>query len=220
LSKQAKKLAAPSQCKGTIEINLVHPQPGLTLDFDVANETCKMIIDSGAAVTLVQFDLVHKLNIPITPSLTLARSASGHSLDIVGEASIPFRLNGIVMRHNALVLKNIPGGIGLLGLDFLVKFDGVLHVNDRKLSFPHGEVSLLQSSTGGIKVVTTLDTHDDSKGLHLIKKIYDVNSKNLQDLKLNMTENRCKINKVSQDEQKCMHAYDDINIGETNPMLN
>ena len=67
----------------------------------VGDHPAKMLIDTGAAVTLVHKRLIPPTT-PILPTKRRVTGVTGSTLDLVGEAYLKLKINGLETSHNCL----------------------------------------------------------------------------------------------------------------------
>jgi hypothetical protein len=82
---------------------------------------CQLAINTGAAVTLIKEDVIAGL--PITPmsSPLYLRSVSGHDIEVLGTALVPFVIDHNLYTYTCIVCPKELSiiGDGLIGLNFL-----------------------------------------------------------------------------------------------------
>ena len=76
------------------------------------------LVDSGAAISVARYDAVPSFQSILSGiSDTVALSASGHSLDVVGKAVLPITVGSLEFEHEFTVVHNLTVD-ALLGVDF------------------------------------------------------------------------------------------------------
>ena len=93
----------------------------------IHGESINMLLDTGAAMSILKADLIPK-NL-ISGTSIRAVGPSGESIDIVGQATLPVSSGNFTAHHNFLLAKGL-GNKGLLGADF-VKAHKVENINIR-----------------------------------------------------------------------------------------
>jgi hypothetical protein len=102
-----------------------------------------MMVDTGAGVIIFTNDVFRNLNLNISPTATLASGVSGHAIQVIGEAVIPFELGDVAVPHDSIIIATSLGPYhGLLGLDFFAKYAGNVLVTERVAEFPCGRFIL------------------------------------------------------------------------------
>lgn len=94
------------------------------------------LVDSGAAISLVRYDVLPpslRSQVLNTQDATLAVSASGHSLDVLGRVSLPLDLDNVHVTHVFTVVQQLAVD-ALLCIDFLTFADAVVNCKKGCLS--------------------------------------------------------------------------------------
>ena len=78
----------------------------------------EVVLDCGATSNIISYDIVQKLNIPMSKPSQLASTTDKHRLNIVGEVFIKLSYGGLGLSLDALVAKNISDEI-LGGMPFM-----------------------------------------------------------------------------------------------------
>jgi len=95
------------------------------------------LVDTGSISSLISLSLAQKLKLFVVknegemPSLI---TANGQALQIVGEVSVNFQLNGLIIPQDLLVVQNLFPTL-LLGSDFLRRHNAVINYNDNTVRF-------------------------------------------------------------------------------------
>jgi hypothetical protein len=138
---------------------MVSPEPGLILDVNVGHETWTMMVDTGAGVTIFTNDVFRKLNLDISPTATSATGVSGHAVQVICEAVIPFQLRDVAVPHDSIIIATSLGpSHGLLGLDFFTKYAGNVLVTERVAEFPFGRFILRRNGEGKVPRINIVKT--------------------------------------------------------------
>ena len=113
----------------------------------VGERDVKMLIDTGAAVTLVHRKvLIGKgMSLKLKPVLTPVITASGEQLTIDGQGTAVFTLGRSVVEQDVLVMGEIAEDC-LLGADFLLKHKGVIELDKAVLYLGENKGHLPRSS--------------------------------------------------------------------------
>ena len=96
------------------------------------NTHVKFLLDSGAAISVVNYNVVKE--VPINPVQTRAISANGSPLDVIGEIVTDIVLGDVTVQQNFIVVRELSVDC-LLGADFLQNHGAVLDCNNHTLSF-------------------------------------------------------------------------------------
>ena len=86
----------------------------------VGSEKAMMLVDSGAMVTLVNLDLLKNQPVKIGVTSRRIRGVTGHTLNVVGEASIPLVINGQAFAYECVIVEG-------LGYDVILGYDLMKH---------------------------------------------------------------------------------------------
>ncbi len=107
-----------------------------------------MLVDTGAAITLVQEKLWHKVDgkTPLNPAKA-ASAANGGRLEIVGMAGLALNIGNLqVPSANVAVAKNLQADF-ILGADILQSQGAIVDLDSGLLRFRHGVSAILQKRT-------------------------------------------------------------------------
>ena len=84
----------------------------------VGNCPAKMLIDTGAAVTLVHQRLLNQNTYTLKPTGRKVTGVTGSTLELLGEADIELSINGLVTTHNCLIAAAMDHDV-IIGYDLL-----------------------------------------------------------------------------------------------------
>ncbi|CAC5378553.1 unnamed protein product [Mytilus coruscus] len=107
-----------------------------------------MLVDTGSAVTLISKNVYEKLG-KIKPKLTevstILTTADGEPMKVMGASDLLLQLNNHGFIHSAIV-ADLGDIAGILGLDFLSKYEVTISASQGTLTFPNFTVKLLIDS--------------------------------------------------------------------------
>jgi len=89
------------------------------------------LVDSGAAVSVVHYNLVRDMQLADTPSGAVG--ANGSPLDVVGQTTVTIILGYFTIKHNFVVVRNLTVDC-LLGADFMRNHAAILDCDRNTLS--------------------------------------------------------------------------------------
>lgn len=123
---------------------------GLFIEARVNDFSCRMIVDTGANVTIMRRDFARKLNEEIlwTPPCVTLQTVTGDKIPINGKVNIKIRFGNTYYDHTVFVAEI--SDIFILGLDFLKKYNFVLDFKNNSLHSTSEDVTLFQVGTGDI----------------------------------------------------------------------
>ena len=115
---------------------------------EIANEKCKVLIDTGASRSFMREDYYRKLyNAKLMPMMRSIRirSATGRDLQTLGRAIVQFKLGVTSYTSEFIVCKNLRRP-EILGIDFLRKNRiGTTWTEERKFALQKGDDILVES---------------------------------------------------------------------------
>ena len=91
------------------------------VSFSIAERPINFLLDTGASLSLLDYDTALMLPFKISPTNKTATSASGHNLAFQGSMLLPLRFGDDIYWHELLLTSNPTHNI--LGMDFLRKYD-------------------------------------------------------------------------------------------------
>jgi len=111
-------------------IDSLRPQQTYTLpSFNINNIYCEngyignmpvnVLVDSGAAVSVIHYNLVRDMQLANTSGGAVG--ANGSPLDVVGQTTVTITLGYFTIKHNFVVVRNLTVDC-LLGADFMNDF--------------------------------------------------------------------------------------------------
>ncbi|KAG8222170.1 hypothetical protein J437_LFUL001261 [Ladona fulva] len=137
----------PDHTVGKELILAVTPEAGLMVEGRILSTTYRFLVDTGATVTIVHqrgFPFEH---LRIRPYGNPIRSASGHSLSVIGQTVAPLVINRYNYPHDALIanLGNTTYD-GILGLDFMKKYGCKLRLDNSVITMGNNQSVALEAS--------------------------------------------------------------------------
>ena len=144
----------------------------LYVDTEMFETNVMLLVDTGSPYSILsqkQFEkLQNKHAIKLSDQPVKLTAADGSQLGISGKAKIKFRTENICYEQDFIVAR-IQGIIGILGMDFLTKYDGSIKVNDRTLKTSKGKLKLnKQHTTDCARIFVNHDEVIQSKTQQLI----------------------------------------------------
>jgi hypothetical protein len=121
----------------------VNPEAALMLVVEIKGIRVPFIVDTGAAITVLQSYMAKNLSLRISPYTAPVSSASGHNVSILGQAFLPIYCESHYLPFHAVVV-DAPGAAftGLLGLDFITKYGADVIITERVLKMSNIELPL------------------------------------------------------------------------------
>ena len=115
---------------------------------EIANEKCRVLIDTGASRSFIREDYFKKLNnvklMPMMRSIKI-RSATGRDLQTLGRKIVQFKLGVTTYTSEFIVCKNLRRP-AILGIDFLRKNRiGTTWTEEGKFALQKGDDILVES---------------------------------------------------------------------------
>jgi hypothetical protein len=110
----------------------------------VNNVKTKLLIDSGAGLSIIDYKLVYNLKIKNSENICIS-AASGHKIDCVGFCTVNIQLSDLSFQHKFAVVKNFKHGL-LIGSDFLSKHNAIINYNNNTLELKNllGETEAIE----------------------------------------------------------------------------
>lgn len=125
-------------------INAITARRSHVVAAEVGTHIVPLLVDCGSDVSAIRRDVVQELGLIYTPADPAIRSASGHRIDVVGEVALILRLGDLTFRHDfAVVDVQNTSWFGLIGTDFLARYQGDIIISQQRLSFPQGSLPLV-----------------------------------------------------------------------------
>ena len=146
-----------SSIHGSIGVSSAAQEAGMYVEADIHQVKCKLLVDTGATVSIVSNDIYQKIPDVARPTLTSTNqevlTASGDKLNILGRGNFLMRLNDTKdMVVHALVAQITVDGI--IGLDCLRSNAGLIDLQNSMLEVDGRRVSLKYAGKlGGFRVV-------------------------------------------------------------------
>ena len=147
--------------KSPAQVRVITVQPGLTVVVGIGDKVGRMLIDTGASLTIVAESYLPEGTwvLPLPPGLTV-KSASEHEMRFLGQAKLKLELLGVEVEtcfeHDCLIMRNPQDWEyqGILGNDFIVANGAVVNPASGIMRLKNVSVPLTPSSepfTGMIK---------------------------------------------------------------------
>lgn len=105
----------------------------LYVDGHISDVSTKFLIDSGAVMSVVCYQLLAGHNAQITKHATAAVGANGMPLDVVGHTTLTVSLGSFCTQHRFTVVQHLTVDC-LLGADFLHEYGAVLDCRNHTLT--------------------------------------------------------------------------------------
>ena len=98
----------------------------------IFNVTAKLLVDSGASISMIDVKLFQKAPLTLRSSLkpinmSYVTALNGYPVKCHGECDAPLKFGNFVLRHNVIV-GDLDGCEGILGVDVLNNYKGVLNL--------------------------------------------------------------------------------------------
>jgi hypothetical protein len=133
-------IAAIQSC---LEVAAVQPCPGNLLWVQHNNFRVPLLVDTGSSVTLLRYDTAKRLNLTIDPCTLTFGCAAGTKLNLKGSTEMEFSIEGKKLTHTCVVIDVDKVSFrGLLGLDFLKKYDGKCDFKTDTIHFPWASIKM------------------------------------------------------------------------------
>ena len=128
-----------------------------TVDSEMFDTNVKLLVDTGSPYSILSQKHFEKLqqehDIKLYSHTIKLTAADGSKLDISGIVTINFRTMGITYEQDFIVAR-IQGIVGILGMDFLTKYDGSIKVRKQTLKTSKGKLKLnKQPSTACARIL-------------------------------------------------------------------
>ncbi|XP_055932048.1 uncharacterized protein LOC129962327 [Argiope bruennichi] len=117
---------------------------GLFIEANVNGFPCRMVVDTGANVTILRQDLAQQLGVKIlrTPPCVTLQTVKGDKIPIIGKMHITIKFGNVLYGHTVFVAEITD--IFILGLDFLTKHNFVIDFENNVLRSNSEDVALFQ----------------------------------------------------------------------------
>lgn len=142
-------LASPSRKLGIVErelvpsVNQVVPLAAPVVAVRMGDFLMSWLVDSGAEVSLVTLDVVQRSNCMVRRSSSVLNSASGHSINVIGEVELIFSIGDQEFAHDFVVVTgDRVSFLAVLGTDFFGQKGAKIDYQKFQLSFAWGAVPL------------------------------------------------------------------------------
>ncbi|MBV2113416.1 MAG: hypothetical protein KUF82_20885, partial [Candidatus Thiodiazotropha sp. (ex Ctena orbiculata)] len=122
----------------------------LYLQTEMFDMQSKFLLDTGSPYSILSLKGFEKLNtkhqFTLSTDNTKLTAADGSPIETKGKTLIEFQCEGRKFQQEFLVAK-LQGIVGILGMDFLVKYDGTIKIKQHILKTSNGKLKLYKQST-------------------------------------------------------------------------
>jgi hypothetical protein len=126
----------------------IKPEGGLVASVTIEGHKRRFLIDSGAALSIINQHSFLSFMLPTAPYRHGIISASGHRIKVYGQSTIPLNFSGNNYSQNIFVVDfEHPNFDGLLGFDFLIQKRAELLASSQTQLMPHGKVALRNANS-------------------------------------------------------------------------
>ena len=134
----------------------------LYVEAELLQTDLKLLVDTGSPYSILStafFDKIqNKHELKLASNSVRLTAADGSHLDISGKVTLSFYINGIPFEQEFIIAK-IAGIVGILGMDFLIHYDGNIKINRQTLKTSRGKLTLnKQSSTACARIIVSENT--------------------------------------------------------------
>ena len=141
-SKKSCSVNSASIDRSTCNLMLTTPLENNLVQVNIGKQTCSALLDSGASISCVSEHIYRRSfkNVEITPSsYTNIVGVCGEVHRVLGQVTLPFRLDGVVLEHTFQLFEKLHHPL-ILGMDFLRQ-------NKAKIDLEQGTVSFKTSKS-------------------------------------------------------------------------
>ncbi|MCG7874778.1 MAG: retropepsin-like aspartic protease, partial [Candidatus Thiodiazotropha endolucinida] len=132
----------------------------LYLTTEMYQSKSKLLLDTGSPYSILSIQYFEKLQakhkIKLSHDVVKLTAADGSYLEVRGKALIDFSSEGQTYQQ-AFIIAKIQGIIGILGMDFLTKYDGSLKIKQQILKTSRGKLKLHQQSSNACARIVSAD---------------------------------------------------------------
>lgn len=129
------------------------------------NNECDLLVDTGSSVTIVSKEIYDQINCPLYSVTSTLVTADGEPLKVFGMAELPLMVGGKSF-INPVVVAELGGMSGILGLDFLSQYEFIIDTSKGRMSSPKVKIQLFkhrESNTRCARVHLTETIHIPAK---------------------------------------------------------
>ena len=134
---------------------------GNTINVQIRNRTVRCLLDSGASISCITADLLHKLKLPVE---SLRDSdpknvflADGHPIAVQGRAELTVKIAGLSIPCGVLILSQMRFDL-ILGLDFLTDSKARIDFDAKIVTF-YDDLAATRLSTSNVHSLTVCTLH-------------------------------------------------------------
>ena len=141
-SKKSCSVNSASIDRSTCNLVLTTPLENNLVQVNIGKQTCSALLDSGASISCLNEHIYKRSfkNVEITPSsYTNIVGVCGEVHRVLGQVTLPFRLDGVVLEHTFQLFEKLHHPL-ILGMDFLRQ-------NKAKIDLEQGTVSFKTSKS-------------------------------------------------------------------------
>ena len=141
-SKKSCSVNSASIDRSTCNLVLTTPLENNLVQVNIGKQTCSALLDSGASISCVSEHIYRRSfkNVEIEPSsYTNIVGVCGEVHRVLGQVTLPFRLDGVVLEHTFQLFEKLHHPL-ILGMDFLRQ-------NKAKIDLEQGTVSFKTSKS-------------------------------------------------------------------------
>ena len=141
-SKKSCSVNSASIDRSACKVALIAPLENNLIQVNIGKQTCSGLIDSGATISCVSEHIYRRSfkNVEIMPSsLAHIVGVCGEVHKVLGQVTLPFRIDGVVLEHTFQLFEKLHQPL-ILGMDFLKR-------NKAKIDLEQGTVSFKTSKS-------------------------------------------------------------------------
>lgn len=141
--------ASPFTKIGVVEVelipsvNMVQPLPAPVVFVRIGDYLVPFLVDTGADCSLITLQVIQRICCEVKGTRSALNSASGHSINVIGEARISLIMGEQEYIHDFVVVApDRVSFLGVIGTDFLVQKSAVIDVAKLELRFHWGSMPM------------------------------------------------------------------------------
>ena len=140
-----------NKTKNRHEIHKIQPRPLFTGRNQIVirgickNAAVNLLIDTGAAISVINTRLVETLNImhKIMPTTRIIAGLDNNIVKTHGDITLPLTIGTVQKMHTFIVCDELENEF-LIGMDILKKFEIKIDIPNKKVNTPHGKIEFLE----------------------------------------------------------------------------
>ena len=125
------------------------------------NQHSIFLLDTGSPCSVLSNQIYNKVpkdkNIQRKDDCTKLRAADGSLIETSGKVIVPLHIDGISFNQEFIIAK-IHGIDGIIGMDFLCQYDGIIKIKRQILKTSFGNVRLYKQNTNTCARIQVVDT--------------------------------------------------------------